>query len=344
MHNPDQVMRVLQYRILDRILNKFQVPDYIHGFETGKSIPKMAEIHVGKDVVISLDIKDFFPSIRQYMVKAAFVAAGMAETPAQTLSELCTYKSYVPQGSLTAPKISNIIAGGTFGPPIKKFCDENGIGMTIYADDITMSFSKEFADLDAAKAFSRLVISEVTRYVNAAGFRVNGKKTKIMRPHNRQWVCGAVVNQKVNMRKTERLSLRALVHNVEVNGVEAEAAKAKMEVAAFIRKYAGRINWYHQLNPAAGGLLKRVFRAESAKYLKQHPDVEINDLAWKSIENPDVEEMPSAQEQGETLPVPDLRAGTGQPPPLVQGDILIPPTLSVMQSPGTPVLEQSVPF
>jgi RNA-directed DNA polymerase len=284
-------MRVAQYRILTRILDKVSIPDYIHGFETGKSIPKMAQSHVGKDVVISLDIKEFFPSIRQYMVKAMLIQMGIEDTAATVLSELCTYKYYVPQGSLTAPKISNIVAAGTFGPAIEAFCKPLGITMTIYADDITLSYTNDAPSLEEAKAFTRAVITFVTEQVKAAGFEINKAKTKIMRPHNRQWVCGAVVNQKVNMRKKERMSLRALVHNCSINGVEVEAKKSNLPTEAFIRKYAGRINWFHQLNPTAGLPLKLGFKTESDKFLKHHPDVVIPELAWQSIENPTPETL-----------------------------------------------------
>lgn len=282
IHDPDDVLRVVQYRILSRILDKVPVPEYIFGFEKGKSIANMASNHVGKDVVISLDIKDFFPSIKQYMVSSLFVALGVKEDPAELLSELCTYKAYVPQGSLTAPKVSNLISAGTFGPKIHKFCQDEGLTLTIYADDITISFNRKFNGLEEAKAYSAKIIEFVTGAVEGAGFRINRKKTKIMTPHTRQWVCGAVVNSKVNLRKTERLSLRALIHNCSKNGLENEARKSNLSPEAFIRKYAGRINWFCQLNMDQASPLKAKFRKLTQPYLKLHPNLNIPELSWNS--------------------------------------------------------------
>lgn len=291
LHNPDKLIRTVQFRILERILNLAEIPDYIYGFEIGKSIPKMAEIHTNKHVVISLDIKDFFPSIKQFMVKAMFEQLGIAEDAAGLLSELCTYKSYVPQGSLTAPKISNLIAAGTFGRDIKEMSDRLGLSLTIYADDITVSYNEPTLDRELNSSKVREVIEEITKLVRKYGFSINTDKTKIMRRHQRQWVCGAVVNEKVNMRRLERYALKALVHNSRTNGVEVEASKAKMEVDAFIRKYAGRINWMCQLNPDAGTLLKVKFRKACAPYLKKRPEIEIPELSWNSgIELPYVPE------------------------------------------------------
>lgn len=261
-----------------------KVPEYIHGFETGKSIPTMAREHVGKEVVISIDIENFFDSIKQYMVKSLFTAIGCKDPTAATiLSELCTYKYYVPQGSLTAPKLSNLITAGTFGPVIKNYCDEKGLTLTVYADDITISYDNvESETLENKKARTSEIISFVYATLEKFGFKANRAKTKVMTRSKRQWVCGAVVNEKVNMQKTERARLRAIAHNCRVNGVEKESEKSGMKTENFIRKNAGRINWLCQLNPDAGYAIKVEFKKATAGYLKQHPGLEIPELAWNS--------------------------------------------------------------
>lgn len=319
-------MRVLQYRILTRILDQVSVPEYIHGFERGKSIPVMAQAHVGKDVVISLDIKDFFPSIKQRMVEALFASLAMKPAVAKVLSELCTYRAYVPQGSLTAPKISNLIAASTFGPEIDKFCKELGLSLTIYADDITVSYTKPFNSLEEAKTYSRGVINFLTQTVAKYGFVINTKKTKIMRPHNRQWVCGAVVNSLVNMRKTERLQLRAIVHNCAKNGIDAEAKKAGISPEAFIRKYAGRLNWLCQLNPDKGLVLKAAFRKVTVPYLKKYPDVQIPELAWSSSVEMTADMLsPEDQESFVVQPVGDFKMNIGGQPTTLSKTTELPP-------------------
>lgn len=280
IHNPSKLMRLVQYRILTRVLEQIALPDYIHGFEKGKSIPLMARTHVGQTAVVSLDIQDFFPSVKQHMVETALRAVGIGELPARTLSELTTFKSYVPQGALTSPKISNLITAGTFGPPIKAFCEERGFALTIYADDITVSFSEN--DRERSKVLVREIKDFVSGVLRSYRFTVNREKTKTMFRNSRQWVCGAVVNDRVNMQRRERLQLRALVHNTRTNGVEVEAAKAGLETAAFIRRYAGRLNWLHQLNPTAGDKLRPVFKQAASTYLAMVNLGEIPELAWDS--------------------------------------------------------------
>ena len=212
----------------------------------------------------------------------------MDQKSARILSELTTYKSYVPQGSLTAPKISNLIAAGTFGKEVFEYCNSQNLSLTIYADDITVSYNVA-ADLTLEQTRARVteIISNIETRVEKYGFRINKEKTKVMRRNTRQWVCGAVVNDKVNMKRVERYQLRAIVHNCKVKGIEAEAAKSKTNVENFIRKYAGRINWMCQLNPDAGLKFKLEFRKIVLPYLAKNKDIEIPELSWNSgIEMP----------------------------------------------------------
>lgn len=289
-------MRLAQWRICSNILNLVEVPQYIWGFERGKSVPKMAEIHKGQNVVISLDIKDFFPSIRQETVQEVFKQLGVEHTPsARILSELCTYGSYVPQGALTSPKLSNIIAGSTFGPIIKQFCDTYKLNLTIYADDITMSFKDVPDIIDGRKMeqrdFVRKVINFSKTTLNNFGFRVNRDKTKVMRRHNRQWVCGAVVNDRVNLMKRERSNLRAMVYNCTLKGLEYEAKRNGYKTLDFIRKFGGRLNWYRQLNQEKGNALYAQFKALSLPLTKQYPDFDLDKISYDSgIENPQTRE------------------------------------------------------
>lgn len=243
-------MRLVQFKILKEILEKIQVPDYIHAFEKGRNIPDMARLHVNKKVVVSVDLKDYFTSIKQYHLEQLFNSVGIEDKAARTLSELCTYKSFVPQGALTSPKVSNLVTAMTFGPLIKDFCDRKGLTLSIYADDITISSDTEFPTTGDDTVTS--LITYLGETVGRFGFRINARKTKVMKHYQRQYVCGAVVNSKVNLQKSERHKLRAIVHNCGKNGTETEAVKSGMSRDEFISVINGRLNWFNQLNPEAG--------------------------------------------------------------------------------------------
>ena len=159
------------------------------------------------------------------------------------------------RSGLTSPKISNIVAASTFGPAVKQYCDERGLALTIYADDITISSKTEFSPQET--------ITFVTEVLTKAGFRVNKAKTKVMKKgtrHSRLYVCGTVVNEKVNLLRKERLRLRAVVHNSGKNGLEAEALKTGLTTNEFVLRIRGKLNWFGQLNPEGSSRLIENFQ------------------------------------------------------------------------------------
>ena len=238
-------MRSVQYRLLTKLLNRLILPDYVYAFEKDRNIPAMAALHTNKYCIISLDIKEFFHSIMQEDLAIILQRLGIGTMPARTISEICTYKAFVPQGALTSPKLSNLVTSVTFGPEVKTYCDEKGLTLTVYADDVTVSTNNK--DVNPKE-----VIQDISLMIQAHGFRINRKKTKVMYHGSRQYVCGAVVNAKVNLIVKERKKLRAMVHNVVKNGIPAEAAKTEQDPNKFLNHLRGRINWYRQLNPVLG--------------------------------------------------------------------------------------------
>lgn len=252
-------MRVAQHKILSRVLDKIEIPDYIHAFEKDKSIPEMARQHVGKHVVVSVDIKDFFTSIHEGRLNTLFQGLGLGEKPAKTLSEICTYKYFVPQGALTSPKISNLVTSKTFGPIVKEYCDARNLTLTIYADDITISSSSHF-DVNGLLVFLKQTLESF-------GFKINSKKTKVYTRKTRQFVCGVVVNEKTNLLRKDRKKLRAIVHNVTKNGIIPEAAKSGKDPGEFISYLKGKLGWFKQLNLIQGTILIE----KLDDYLKENP-------------------------------------------------------------------------
>jgi RNA-directed DNA polymerase len=277
-------MRAVQFRILKEILEKVETPEYIFAFEKGRGIPDMAQHHIQKGIVISLDLKDFFGSIKQYHLDQLFEQMGFGTAASRTLSELCTFQSFVPQGALTSPKISSIIMALTAGPLIKAFCDERGYTLTIYADDITISIPT-LPEREQRKHIVTNILSFVTKTVSKFRFRVNKEKTKVMYPFQRQYVCGVVVNRKSNLQKSKRRTLRAVVYNCERNGIEAEAAKTSVSPDTFVSKLMGQLNWFGQLNPEAGA--RSMSKLREILVLGREPS-KVRDGGVKTSVSPDI--------------------------------------------------------
>lgn len=222
----------------------------------------MAGLHKDKDTVISLDLENFFGSITTEHLLKMFSKYGIEGKASKLISELCTYKYFLPQGGVTSPKLSNLITANTFGPKVKAYCDVNGLTMSVYADDIIISYNGKKDEGEIIRSIRNIV-------KNNGGFRIKNKKTKVMGHSSRQVVCGMVVNSKVNLVVEERNRLRAIIYNIFKNGFTAEAEKSDTSVKQFANIVGGRLNWYKQLNPIRAAKLEKQFVLAKDKYKEQ---------------------------------------------------------------------------
>ncbi|MHC4121114.1 MAG: reverse transcriptase family protein [Planctomycetota bacterium] len=204
---PEVTLKMIQRRILRRLLKKLKSHPCATGFEAGRSIVSNANAHVGAAVVLRMDIKDFFNSTRQKRVRRFFSSLGWNRFAARLLTELCTYEGSLPQGAPTSPRLSNLV-NYPLDTRLAGAAEKLGATYTRYADDITFSFKTDRPRLvsDAIRR-TKLVLADY-------GYRIHHKlKLSVRRRHQQQRVTGLVVNQCVNLPRKTRRWLRAVRHH-----------------------------------------------------------------------------------------------------------------------------------
>lgn len=112
---PPKNLKILQEKLL-RVLNLFYVPKpCVFGFVHGRSIVDNALAHAARRIVLSVDIKDFFPTIHIGRI------IGLLKSPpyqlgsqaARVLAQImCHDDGHLPQGAPTSPILSNMICAG----------------------------------------------------------------------------------------------------------------------------------------------------------------------------------------------------------------------------------------
>lgn len=266
---PKKKLKALQRWVLAHILEGFALADQVHGFRQAHSIQTNALPHVGKDVVINLDLQNFFPTISYARVKGLFGSFGYSEQFATLFALICTQAEtetvvldgityyvqqgnrFLPQGSPASPMISNLIAY-KMDRRLQGLAAHYQFTYTRYADDLTFS----------ATANANASISSLLRYVRQVvqeeGFVVHPNKTHVMRQGSQQKVTGLVVNQKTNIERSQLRRFRALMHQLETNGWnnELQWGKAKHLVHAI----EGYIHFVHMVNPQKAAVFKEQFQ------------------------------------------------------------------------------------
>lgn len=216
-------------------------------FRRGRSVATHAALHVGKRVVLHLDLRDFFPSVHFGRVRGLLVAYGYSYPVAATLATLMTEAERQPvdvdgtifhvpvgsrhcvQGAPTSPGLCNAIAL-RLDRRLDGLARSRGFVYSRYADDLTFSGDDEAAIAGLLAQAGAIVVDE--------GFVLNRAKTRVMRRGGAQRVTGVTVNETLGLSRKERRRIRAAIHRL--------GEDPSPEALARVR---GRIAWVHMLNP-----------------------------------------------------------------------------------------------
>lgn len=217
IHAPHYIVKSAQTTVLKHTPSP-SVQQYNHevitGFVPGRSILDNARPHVGKRVVLSIDLKNFFPSFKFKEIKGLFCSR-REKSFDDVLKLVTTCRGNLPQGAPTSPMLANwlCVEGDA---ELVDYCTKHRLAYTRYADDLTFS---SYTDIDQD------VVDNLIHMINSSLFGLNVKiapnKIKFMRCHKQQRVTGIVVNQRLSIPRARRKQLRAFMHDAEVNGVEA---------------------------------------------------------------------------------------------------------------------------
>ena len=237
---PDEILKSIQKQIADVLLIHMPVSGYAKAYRFGSSTLRNAKHHVGKQVVLKLDILHFFDSIRYSIVKDKVFPEDIYAEPLRILlTMLCYHKDALPQGAPSSPAITNIILY-EFDELVGQWCREQGIAYTRYCDDMT--FSGNFDPAEVIR-FVRLELKKM-------GFLLNEQKTRIQRPGQQQSVTGIVVNEKLSIPANYRRKLRQELYYCRNFGIQEHLQKTGLEIPedAYRIQLLGKINYVLQVH------------------------------------------------------------------------------------------------
>ncbi len=262
---PHALMGRAQRWILCHILDRLPTETSAHGFVTGRNIVSNALPHVGKEVVLNMDMEDFFPSISFVRVRALFSRIGYSPCVATILALICTEaprrkarfrgETYsvatgpraLPQGACTSPALSNQIVR-RLDRRLQGLADRMGISYTRYADDITFSGNETLA------ARVGYVMACVRHVVQDEGMSVNESKSRVLRRSVAQSVTGLVVNQKPTMSRAKIRRLRAILHRASHEGLDAQNREHHPNFRAWLE---GSIAFLSMTRPELGAHMRQ---------------------------------------------------------------------------------------
>lgn len=275
IEEPKPHLKQIQRRILSDILDRIPIHPAVHGFVKGRSIQTFVAPHVGRRVVLRMDLQDFFPSFAARRIQAFFRTAGYPESVADLLGGLCTNaaprsiwkeiepgtdsslvrcvqslysRPHLPQGAPTSQALANICAY-RIDCRLSGLAQAAGAAYTRYADDLAFSGDESFEKcVERFSAHAAAILLE-------EGFTVHHRKTRIMRQGVRQYLAGLVANQRVNVVRADFDRLKATLHNCVRHGPQSQNREAH---PCFRSHLEGRVGFVEAINPEKGRRLRRI--------------------------------------------------------------------------------------
>lgn len=264
LEEPKARMKTLQGAVLREILNRVPQHRGAHGFVRGRSIGTFAAPHVGRKVVLRMDLADFFPGIGRARVAGFFRLAGYPESVAERLAGLCTNaapgsvlhgvagaralygRRHLPQGAPSSPALANVRCH-RMDERLSGLAAAAGGVYTRYADDLAFSGEGDFT-----RGVQRFA-AHVAAVILEEGFRVNHRKTRVMRQGVRQSLAGLVVNQRLGVGRAEYDALKALLHNCARTGAAAQNLDGRGDWRAHL---TGRVGFVESIHAERGARLQ----------------------------------------------------------------------------------------
>lgn len=243
--NPGEPLKALQKTILSRMLERIELPDHVKGGVKGRSLRNNIELHISQKVLVTLDIKSFFPSITHHHIYSIWRHnLNCSPELSGLLTKLTTFEGHLPQGAPTSTYLANLFLA-SIDEEIVSACRSVGVVYSTWVDDLAFSGEN-----------SRCVIQIAVDVLRAAGLAVSHKKLRVMGPGSRKILNGIVVGRKLNVTSQYRNGIRSGIHKLRVGVVD----QATFDL--YVKSMNGSIDHVSRFNTRLGNRLREEFSCE----------------------------------------------------------------------------------
>jgi hypothetical protein len=240
IEEPKPRLKKIHTRI-HKLLSRIEPPAYLHSVK-GRSYITNAKAHVGKSRLVKLDIRKFFPSTTTEQIYRCFREMFQCEKDtAGLMTNICSYDGHLPTGS----PLSTLLAFYTHKrmfDEIGELAQANGVIMTCYVDDITLSGKRASTNLSF----------EVRKIIKKWGLNFKKSKERIYEARAPKLVTGVIITENnvclPNARHKKIYDLNEIVLNQPINDVDHQKLAASLK---------GKMYEAIQIDPKVKSILHR---------------------------------------------------------------------------------------
>jgi retron-type reverse transcriptase len=221
------------------ILQNLPVHPCAFGFVAGRSAIENAKKHLGAPYLLSLDVKDFFPSIHQDEVMKLFLGLGYSPSVSVLLTSLCCLEGRLPQGAATSPAISNYLCSN-MDKELQNLADKKGLTYTRYADDIALSGESLGSD----------ELEKAIFLIELFGFKINEGKSRIAGPGVKKIVTGVSIGTgEAKLPRDAVRKIKADAYALTKFGLQQFSKSRDLRDPVVVERMIGRVEYWLQIEP-----------------------------------------------------------------------------------------------
>ena len=236
IYEPNLILKQIQKQILNNILNNKSISKYAKAYHKGIQLKDNAIPHINKEMILKLDIKDFFENISFLNI---YNSCFPIEYFPKSVGMILTYDNHLTQGSPTSAYISNLVMK-EFDEELGNWCNLRNISYTRYSDDMTFSGAFNPSEL----------ITKVRKMLYKLGLELNNDKIHIVYKSSSQNVTGIVVNEKMQVNVKYRNKIRQEIYYIKKFGLSSHLKKCDINIDSkrYLNILYGRVLYVLQIN------------------------------------------------------------------------------------------------
>ena len=240
---PSKEVKLLQRSALKVLEPILPVHPLAFAYTKARSIKHNALIHKESKFILKLDLTNFFNSITPKLLLEKFHTANISLTQndQDLISHLFFWKEKrnespkLSVGAPSSPLLSNFIMYN-FDTKIIEVCKKNGCLYSRYADDITISSTENFYQLNLP-----FIIAKILREEFGESITLNNTKTKYISSAYRRQVTGVILtnDQDISIGHRKKRLLSSKIHHFKIQRLldpnEIQKLKGELAFAFYIK-------------------------------------------------------------------------------------------------------------
>lgn len=253
---PIASLKVLQGRLGALLFNVLPKHPANYAYMSGKNIRDAVENHTEGEVLIRIDMKNFFNMHNElYVRRKLHELTGYNKEICWFITKICSLNGCLPQGSATSPILS-VVLNYEMDEAISAIAQKYGMVYTRYADDLC------FSGPDKGNSVFWDMIRETSAAVHP--FKVNWDKVEIMRNKSYRYLNGIEIRCGADSIETVSSKVAALFPNLKI--------KTQKNKVCLISNTEVPVDVYNSIEstirekvPNCGSLLKHHYYVQSIK-------------------------------------------------------------------------------